>query len=88
MKLDLTPHDTAVRSDPVAQLALTLAKELWQLKDRQLVLEAVLSREGLAVAELVDRFQPDGEFKRALAAERERFVAAIIEALQRPGDRA
>jgi hypothetical protein len=88
MNLDLTPHDTAVRSDPVAQLALTLAKELWLLKDRQLVLEAVLSREGLAVAELVDRYQPDGDFQRALDAERERFVAAILEALQRPGDRA
>jgi hypothetical protein len=88
MKLDLTPHDTAVRSDPIAQLALTLAKELWLLKDRQMVLEAVLSREGFAVAELVERYQPDGDFKRALDGERERFVAAILEALQRPGDRA
>ncbi len=88
MNLDLTPHDTAVRSDLIAQLALTLAKELWVLKDRQRVLESVLSREGFAVAELVDRHLPDGDFKRELDAERERFVAAILEALQRPGDRA
>ena len=39
MSLELTPNDSAIRRDPAAQLALMLAKELWVLKDRQLVLE-------------------------------------------------
>ena len=39
--LGLTPNDTATRSDPVAQLALMLAKELWTLKDRQMVLDLI-----------------------------------------------
>ncbi|MFO1427340.1 MAG: hypothetical protein U1F11_10295 [Steroidobacteraceae bacterium] len=87
LTLDLTPNDSAVRRDPVAQLALTLAKELWMLRDRQLVLEEVLSREGLRVRELVERFQPDGAFRQALEAERERFVGEVLAALQPPGDR-
>jgi hypothetical protein len=87
VSLELTPNDTALRSDPVAQLALTLAKELWLLKDRQLVLEAVLSRQGVAIRDLVENYQPDPEQQKLIAAERQRFVAEIIAALQGPGDR-
>jgi hypothetical protein len=87
VSLELTPNDTALRSDPVARLALTLAKELWLLKDRQLVLEAVLSRQGVAIRDLVENYQPDPEQQKLIAAERQRFVAEIIAALQGPGDR-
>ncbi len=87
MSLDLTPNDSAVRRDPAAQLALLLAKELWVLKDRQLVLEAVLQQRGIAVRELVDRYQPTEVDRQIIDAERKRFTAAVVAALEAPGDR-
>jgi hypothetical protein len=77
----LLPHDHAVRNDPVAQLALTLAKELWLLRDRQIVLESVLAEKGIAAAELVDAYQPSGPVKERLARERKRFLEEIQAAL-------
>jgi len=88
LTLDLTPNDTRLRNDPVARLALTLAKELWMLKDRQLVLENALGRRGVAVQELIEQVPPDAAFDAALAAERRRFVGEVIAALQPAGDRA
>jgi hypothetical protein len=87
LTLDLTPNDSRLRADPVAQLALTLAKELWMLRDRQLVLERVLSANGVDIREQVNRFQPDAEFAAVLEQERGRFVRTVIDALQPPGDR-
>lgn len=87
LTLDLTPNDSRLRADPVAQLALTLAKELWMLRDRQLVLERVLSAGDVDIRATVERFQPDTEFAAQLDAERVRFVREVIAALQGPGDR-
>ncbi len=87
MSLDLTPNDTAVRRDPAAQLALLLAKELWVLKDRQLVLESVLTQQGIAVRDLVDRYQPTAADAALIDAARKRFAAAVVAALEAPGDR-
>lgn len=87
LTLDLTPDDSALRADPVARLALTLAKELWMLRDRQLVLEHVLSQQGTSVRDLVERHQPDGELAKLLETERSRFVGEVIAALSAPGDR-
>ena len=87
LTLDLTPNDSRLRSDPVAKLALTLAKELWMLRDRQLVLEDALARKGLDVRELIERGQPQGEAAKAIEADRRRFVAEALAALQPAGDR-
>jgi hypothetical protein len=78
---DLLPNDYAVRNDPVAQLALTLAKELWLLRDRQIVLESVLAEKGVATAELIDAYQPSGPVRERLARERKRFLEEIQSAL-------
>lgn len=87
MSLDLTPHDSAVRGDRTAQLALLLARELWTLKDRLIVLEAVLSQQGTSVTELVDRYAPTDAVRARLDAERKRFAAEVVAALEAPGDR-
>jgi hypothetical protein len=87
MSLELTPNDTAIRQDPVAQLALLLAKELWVLKDRQLVLEAVLTQQGIAVRDLVERYQPNDTDRQVIDAARKRFAAEVVAALEAPGDR-
>jgi hypothetical protein len=87
MSLELTPNDTAIRQDPVAQLALLLAKELWVLKDRQLVLEAVLTQQGIPVRDLVERYQPSDADRQVIDAARKRFAAEVVAALEAPGDR-
>lgn len=83
----LTPYDAVARRDRATQLALTLAQELWVVKDRLQVLEAVLSAEGRDLRDRVDRFQPDAALRAALDAERQRFIAAVLAALDPPGDR-
>ncbi|MFO1456111.1 MAG: hypothetical protein U1F18_07690 [Steroidobacteraceae bacterium] len=87
LTLDLTPNDSKLRSDPVARLALTLAKELWMLRDRQHVLEDALARKGVDVRELIERAAPQGAAAEAIAADRKRFVGEVLAALQPPGDR-
>jgi hypothetical protein len=87
LTLDLTPNDTKLRSDPVARLALTLAKELWMLRDRQLVLEDALARKGVDVRDLIERSAPQGEAAKAIENDRRRFVGEVLAALQPPGDR-
>ncbi len=88
LTLDLTPHYTTLRSDPVARLALTLAKELWMLRDRQHVLEDALAQKGVDVRELVERRAPQGDAAQAIDKHRQRFVGEVLAALQPPGDRA
>jgi hypothetical protein len=80
----LLPNDHRFREDRVAQAVLTLAKELWLLRDRQLVLEAVLEQRGLVAQELIDTFQPTGAVKERLARERRRFLDEISAALVPP----
>jgi hypothetical protein len=87
MSVDLTPNLSAARNDRATQLALTLARELWVVKDRLIVLEAVLAGQGTPLRELVDRYQPTGEAKAAIDAERQRFIGEILAALDAPGDR-
>lgn len=87
MSVDLTPNLSAARNDRATQLALTLARELWVVKDRLIVLEAVLAGQGTPLRELVDRYQPTGEAKAAIDAERQRFIGEIMAALDAPGDR-
>lgn len=78
------PHDAARRADALTQTVLTLAKEVWTLRDRQLVLEAVLQQRGIDVAAAIDSFQPDATLKKRLADERRRFLADIVDALSSP----
>lgn len=84
---ELTPHDAAVRRDRATQLALTLAQELWVVKDRLMVLEAALSGEGRSISEMVDRYQADAVTRAAIDAERQRFIAQLLAALDSPPDR-
>ncbi len=87
MSVDLTPNLSAARNERATQLALALARELWIVKDRLMVLEAVLSQQGTPLRELVDRYQPAADAKAAIDAERKRFIAEIMDALDAPGDR-
>lgn len=85
--LELTPIDSALRSDRNTQLALMLARELWVIKDRLMTLEAVLSARGESVSALIDAHQPDAALAASLQTERQRLIGEIMASLEAPGDR-
>lgn len=60
------------------QSVAALAEELWILRDRQRVLEAVLARHGLDLADEIDRFEPDADLSARLDAERREFIQGIL----------
>jgi hypothetical protein len=56
---------------------LSMARELWILKDRQRVLESLLAKHGILAAESVSTWQPDA----ATQAELDRECATFIDRL-------
>lgn len=73
----LKPHQL----DDLGAAMLTLARELWVVKDRVAVLEAVLGERGVDVTAAVDAHQPGPALAAELAAERDRFARAVLTAL-------
>ena len=66
---------------------IALTKELWVVKDRQLITEALLKEKGV-LADL-DAYQPDEALKTKLAVERDRFLGDLMTALlERPASEA
>lgn len=61
--------------DAIGLTVLTLAHELWVVKDRQMVAEALLHDHGLLGA--LDSYQPEGDVAARIAAERDRFLRSI-----------
>ena len=66
------------RIDKLTQALLHVASELWVARDRQAVLERLLTDAGLGAPALIDGFQPDAVLAETLAAQREAFVAQIL----------
>jgi hypothetical protein len=75
------PILTDLDIDHIGHTLVTLTKELWVLKDRQLVLEAALTEAGIIAADVVDSYQPDEAMRDKLAGERHRLIDTIIDGL-------
>lgn len=67
--------------DDLGRAVLTLAREVWVLRDRQRILEHVLAERGVDVADAIDRYQPGPELQKRLDAERAAFVKELLGAL-------
>ena len=59
-------------------------QELWVVKDRQLVLEAVLENQGIKVSDAVNRFQPDEALQKRLTEERKQLLDKVLEPTREP----
>jgi hypothetical protein len=72
--------------DNLAMAMIELAKELWVVKDRQMVTESLLQDKGLVGA--LDNYQPSEELTARLKVERERmlsgFMALLLDAGKTP----
>jgi len=64
--------------DQVARALLALAREVWVLKDRQVVLEAVLAARGIDAQALIDSHVPDAALSARLASERDRMLGEVL----------
>ena len=64
--------------DRVFGVVMALATEVWVLKDRQAALERALEARGLVPGDLLDA-EPDAAGRGAMAAEREAFVAHLMD---------
>ena len=71
----LKPEDI----DKVAAAVMTLAKELWVVKDRQMITEAVLAKRGIDISEEVSLYQPPPELEAKLAAARQGLVKKLMQ---------
>jgi hypothetical protein len=67
--------------DDLGRAVLLLARELWVVKDRQRVLEAVLEERGIDIVAAIRDFQPSGTLAAELEAERNRFASALVQTL-------
>ena len=75
--------------DNLAKAVTTLARELWIVKDRLMILEAVLEKHGIHAADEIDAFVPDTALTKKLSANREELMQHLMQALNpKPGTEA
>jgi len=67
--------------DRLGQALIMLTEELWVLRDRQKILEALLEDAGVMDRATIDAFAPDAELGKSLAAERRQLIDRILAAL-------
>ena len=75
--------------DNLGKAVATLARELWIVKDRFMILEAVLEKHGINAAHEIDALTPDSKLAERLAASREELIENLMQALNpKPGSEA
>ncbi|MSP88702.1 MAG: hypothetical protein EXQ92_07810 [Alphaproteobacteria bacterium] len=62
-------------------VVMTLASEVYVLRDRQRALERVLEAKGVAVTAELDGYQPSAEERQQIEADRDAFVRHLLENL-------
>ena len=77
---NLRPDDL----DRLGKAVITLAQELWVIKDRQRVLEAALAEKGITTSELLDGWEPDAALTATLEKDRAALIDTLLKTLE-PG---
>jgi hypothetical protein len=80
------PARKALTPDQIDNLGyalIELAKELWVMKDRQIITEAILRQKGVVID--LDTYQPGPDLTAHIAAERTRFLNAFAAVLFHEG---
>jgi hypothetical protein len=81
---DVTPPRRILAPEQVDDLAealLVLARELWVVRDRQIVTELILAERGMDITAAIDAYEPSAGVQAQLDAERDRVVDRIAKAL-------
>lgn len=78
------PDRKTLESTDVSRLGdamLVLAREVWVLTDRLAVMQAVLAKRGIDIAEDIEEFQPDGALQAELDAKGKKLLSDINNAI-------
>lgn len=67
--------------DGLGQAVLTLCHELWIVKDRMAVLEAVLEKHGIDATSEIETFQPDEGLRARLDSDGRALASRVLGAL-------
>jgi hypothetical protein len=70
--------------DELISMVLELAADVSALRERQYILEQVLSANGIAAGEAIEAWEPTAADREALAAARERMLSGLLRNLQAP----
>ena len=81
----LTVSMLEARIDKLTEALFYVSSEVWATRDRQAVLERLLTDNGLIAPDLIDGYRPDTALATTLETEREVFVANVLGYLA-PGD--
>ena len=71
--------------DHLVEVVLLLGGELWVNRDRQMIMEELLAKEGKVTPEMIEAFKPDADFKARQATARRLFTERVYGCLQYEG---
>ena len=69
--------------DCLTNMVLELAAQVWVNRERMLVLEEILSRDGIVTAEAVENFKPSAQQQAVLRIQRDQFIAGLMQQIER-----
>lgn len=72
-----------VVTDNIVDALVELSAEVWTTRDRLMVLEAVLSDQGIDAAALVEAYVPNDTVKADRKAARDAFIAQVFASFSR-----
>jgi hypothetical protein len=76
--VDRPDYLDATRIDDLARMLLELTSEVWALRDRNVVLERLLSEHGVLTAGEVDAYQPDEQLASELLTQRRSLIRRVL----------
>jgi hypothetical protein len=71
------------RIDELARISIGLMKEIWLLRDRQMVLERLLERGRVVDRQSMERDQPDASAEAEIRLEVDRMIARVFDGVFR-----
>ena len=69
--------------DCLTNMVLELAAQVWVNRERMLVLEELLSRDGIVNTAALENFKPSAEQQTFLRTQRDEFIAGLMQQIQR-----
>jgi hypothetical protein len=69
--------------DQLLSMVLEIAAELWVVRERVFILEAVLKQQGIDVTDAIESYAPNAEEAAALAKMRDQATANMFRTLNR-----
>lgn len=71
--------------DGIGRAVMTLCQELWLVKDRMMILEAVLEENGIEASDAIENFQPNEALQERLNKDGRHLIERVLASLS--GDR-